>query len=238
VRLESLRLEGVDFAYKNHPVFENLNFLFPLGQNFLVTGPAASGRSCLLKLLAAIVLPQKGSYWLNGVDVNTLSFEEFAPYRKMIGYSFDFGGLLANRTLAENLILPLLYHGDISVRDARARVESFLEIFHLSGHGDQRPAAVSGSVRKATVVARAMIAEPSLLLLDDPFVGINETQCEAIFSTIAEQKRNGKLQQVLFTSSEHRFSEQLEASRLEIENRTLRIDSPRNQKISSGKDAA
>src|SRR5690606_33550704 len=120
----------------------------PLGKNIFVTGKPGGGQSTLLKLIAVLVQPQSGSFFINDHDTTEMSFEEFLPIRLKIGYSFDYGGLFANRTLRENLMLPLLYHKICSESEAAERAQAFAEEFFFSSQEHQRPAMVSGGLRK------------------------------------------------------------------------------------------
>jgi phospholipid/cholesterol/gamma-HCH transport system ATP-binding protein len=111
VSIEKLAFENATFGYSpDRPIFSNLSFELPLDRNVLITGPAGNGQSTFLKLLAVLRLPQSGSFLINGADTTQMSFEEFLPLRMQIGYTFDYGGLFANRTLMDNMMLPLLYH--------------------------------------------------------------------------------------------------------------------------------
>lgn len=153
-------------------LFKNATAEIPTGQVVWIRGLSGSGKSTFLKLLVGLVHPSSGDFRINGYSTQNFSFEEFLPYRRQIGYSFDFGGLLNNRTIFENLALPLLYHENLEPEAAAERLKPLMEAFQLTGSAHLRPSAVVGGVRKATCVARAFVMNPEMLLLDDPTVGL------------------------------------------------------------------
>ena len=213
--ISQIELRGVGLSYrsgdesallsKEKAVFEDLSFKFGLDENYLIDGSMGSGRSSLMKVLAGLLIPRRGSYFINNEDVLQMSFEEFLPYRLHIGYSFDYGGLLANRTLKDNLLIPLLYHKLVSSAEAEKRAKKLLETFKITGHENQRPASVSGAMRKATVVARSFILNPEMLILDDPFVGLDDEQGKNIVELIGEHRKQHGLRHVFYSTRYERF---------------------------------
>ena len=71
-----------------------------------------------MRLLAGLEQPTRGAYLINGKNVGEMSFEESLPYRLAIGYGYDYGGLIHNRTLKDNVLLPLIYHKLVSEKEA------------------------------------------------------------------------------------------------------------------------
>ena len=173
--IEKLSFKNLSFGYENpNEIFCDVSFEFPMNQFVWLKSGVNSGRSTLLQLLAGLQRPSHGVYFINNQLVTDLTFDEWIPYRGSMGYGFDFGGLLANRTLVENLTLPLLYHRTCTEADAIEKAHWYLD--HLGGYKqrDQRPAFVPGGLRKLVCLIRAVITQPQLLLLDDPSVGLSE----------------------------------------------------------------
>lgn len=221
--IQTLAFRNLTFRYDANPaLLEDVTCELPSGENVLVEGPSGGGKSAFLKILVGLLSPTSGSYLVNGHDMSDMSFEEFLPYRKRIGYSFDFGGLLANRTLWDNLILPLQYHSELSAEVATVRVRDLVERFGLTENKDRRPAAVSGAMRKACVVARAFVMDPEMLILDDPFVGLDRATVNNLFALIHEQRHTKRLRHVFFTSRGEDYSSQLATRVLTVEFRGLK----------------
>lgn len=199
VAIESLRLEGVTFAFdEKKPLFEKLDFSVPQAPLIWLHGQAGMGKSSLLKILAGLLMPQSGRYLINGQDVFQMSFREFLPYRLAMGYSFDSGGLLANRTLFENLMLPLMFHGRCLENEAMERVNFWMKRFQLSAVKDQRPFAVTGGQRKAAVLLRAFIHYPQVVFLDDATAGLKEHALQTFVELIEACTLHHGLKHVLF----------------------------------------
>lgn len=202
-QIRSLRLENISFGYEGRTrVFENLNFAIPEDPLVWLHGPAGQGKSSLLKILAGLVTPQSGHYFINDVDVLSLSFQEFLPYRLRIGYAFETGGLLSNRSLYENLMLPLMFHKLCSRQEADERVMGWFKRFDLVKVKDQRPFAVAGSQRKAAVVLRAFIHHPEIVLLDDALAGLKQQGVEAFQELLQVCMQEHGLKHILFCSED------------------------------------
>lgn len=216
MRIDSLRFEKLSLESSGGHPFSNVDFDFPMGQLLWLQASSGSGKSSLLRLLGALDAPTSGAYLVNGVDVTRLSFEELAPYRLAIGYGFEAGGLISNRTIRQNLMLPFFYHRKITAEEAEARVSACCERFGLAPVADLRPAYVSGGLRKAALVARALIHEPQLLLLDEPTLGLDESLKQVLADTIRDERASGKLRHVFVVSKDEPFMRGLGASVLDL----------------------
>ena len=196
--IKSLGFRDLAIGYEK-PLVERINFDFALGKVAWLSGPSGGGKSTLMKTLAGLINPLNGDFLINGVAVQNLSFEEFLPYRLNIGYSFDQGGLLSNRTLWDNIMLPMLYHKLLPYSEAEQKAEGLVKLFAIDKYRNERPASVPGGVRKAACVARAFVMDPTVLLLDEPTTGLNDEGIEALHVLIGQIKRKGDAV-VLFTS--------------------------------------
>lgn len=197
MRIESLEFRGIRVGYDGAPaLYEDLNFIWPSAKVVRLDS-SLPGKSTLLKLMVGLVPPQAGAYLINGQDVTAMSFEEFLPYRLRFGYGFDLGGLLNNRTLFENIALPLQYH-----RLESKRIQSLIERFGLGPVQHLRPFAVSGALKKATCLVRAFIMQPDILLLDEPAAGLKEQGLVGLCETIEESLAEFGLKQVIYCSDD------------------------------------
>lgn len=184
--------------------FENVSQVLPSNEIVFFEGGAGSGRSSILKMMAGLIRPSKGSVIINGLELSEMSFEEFLPIRLKIGYSFEFAGLLNNRTIRENLLLPILYHNTLSPKDAETRVTELCKLFELTKVAHLRPSAVAGSQRKACVVARAFALRPELVLLDEPFAGLSSSSIHYLKKFISEEMQKGTLKHVFVSCQNSR----------------------------------
>lgn len=224
--IQSIRVKDLQFGYEARAVDEeslllNANVELPAGKVVRLCGPAGAGKSAILKLMAGLISPLAGTIEFNGLAVSEMSFEEFLPFRLKIGYGFDLGGLLNNRTLAENLALPLLYHDRFETAEVDSRVNQMLELFQLKHQGNKRPSTVAGSQRKATCVARALVMSPEFLILDDPTTGLSNLAKAALIEWIKSEIKSERLKFVLISSEELEWAAKLDALDLEVTNRQL-----------------
>lgn len=225
IKIETLRFKEAQFGYEGaQPVFSGLTVDVPTERNILVTGPAASGQSTFLKLLAVLLQPNQGHYFINEQDTTDMSFEEFLPLRRKIGYTFDYGGLFSNRTLHDNLTLPLLYHKILSPSQASREVAAFAKTFHFESQLHLRPALVSGGLRKLICVLRALILRPEMLVMDDPFTGLDSESSRNLIRILHERRKTGELKHLFFTSRDEVWPTRLGCDSLVIENGIPRFE--------------
>jgi phospholipid/cholesterol/gamma-HCH transport system ATP-binding protein len=215
--IETIRVENMSFAYEGaSPLFTNVTLDLPTDRAVWIRSSGGHGKSTFLRLLAGLATPQTGGLYFNAKSVSEMSFEEFLPYRLNIGYGFDFGGLLNNKTIKENLILPLLYHEFLPPEEANQRVDEIIEYFAISQAANLRPFAVSGSVRKLACVLRAFVHWPQVVLLDDPMTGLKEDHLFDLFQFIDESFATRGLKQMYFTGENSAISDRFGGTELMI----------------------
>ncbi|QDK37606.1 cell division ATP-binding protein FtsE [Bdellovibrio sp. NC01] len=206
MKIESLKFEGVSFTHEGQePIIHNVEFDFPMNEILWVKAEEGAGKSSLLQILGGLQIPQSGQYLINGENVVDMSFEEFLPYRLQIGYSFDYGGLINNRTLYDNLMLPLLYHKAVSQKEAKERVDEMIRIFDIGKFANERPAHVPGRVRKLTCLMRSLVMRPQVLLLDDPSVGLGQDSVYTFVDYVHQLRKEGCLNHVFISSYDEKF---------------------------------
>ncbi|MCX7977950.1 MAG: ATP-binding cassette domain-containing protein [Bdellovibrionaceae bacterium] len=217
-RIDSIRFDEICFGHEGqYALLRNVTFDFPVDTVCWIKSPEGEGKSTLLQILACLQFPQHGSYFLNDLNVSEMSFEEFLPYRLTIGYTFDYGGLLSNRTLRENLLLPLLYHKIVPEADARQRVDHVLTRFSLLKFANERPAHVPGRVRKLVCLLRALVIHPQMLLLDDPSVGLGQETAEEFVEFVHELRKDGIARHVFVASYDENFVSKFEHQIIHID---------------------
>ncbi len=215
--LNTFAFEDLTFGYDQAaPLFENISFQMPTGKVVWVRSPGGRGKSTFLRLLAGLIAPQSGSILINGENVSEMSFEQFLGYRLNMGYGFDMHGLLNNKTIFENLILPLNYHKMVDDDDAVQRVQQVIEMFGISPARDLRPFAVSGSQRKLTCLLRAFIHWPQVVFLDEPVTGLKEDNLNDLIHYVEEGFAMRGLRQVFFTSESPVLANKFKAEELLI----------------------
>lgn len=223
--INSLEFQDLSFGFSGYaPILEKVNFAFPMNCNVLVNGKSGSGKSMLVRLFAGLCSPTAGRFLINGKNLEEMTFEEFLPLRLKIGYSFDMGGLLSNRTLRENLWLPMRYHKLEESPALKGWVDELIKIFDLSAAADLRPAAVTGAARKACCVARAFALKPELLLLDDPINALSRPAVRALANLIHQGQIAGWLKHVYVAAQSDEDSASSISNLMEIFDTQLVVD--------------
>lgn len=206
-----------------HEILTDVNFNFPMNSIIWVKGTSGSGKSVLGKVLSGLVMPTSGEYLVNDLVVGEMSFEEFLPYRCNMGYSFDFGGLINNRDILSNLLLPIQYHKyDFGHPDEFIElVHNYLKIFGLEKVAYERPSAVVGRLRKAACVARAFIHNPCMIILDDPTTGLRPDVCENLAQLILKKTDSNELRHVFIVTEDEKFMKHFDAKVITIDHHRL-----------------
>lgn len=158
-------------VYKRYPnghdVLKAVSFTLDAGSINLITGHSGAGKTTLLKLIAAIERPTAGSVVVNGQDTRTLNDKGIAALRCSLGFVFQDQKLLFDRTVFDNVLLPLQISG-FDPAAASSRVRAALDKAGLLDKEKALPASLSGGEQQRLCIARAVVNRPSVLIADEP----------------------------------------------------------------------
>jgi putative spermidine/putrescine transport system ATP-binding protein len=158
-----IELTGITKSYGSLPVLKGCSLAVEKGQVMTLLGPSGCGKTTLLRTLAGFVEPEGGSVVVGGADITALP-----PNRRSVGYVFQNYALFPHLTVAGNVAygLKVRRRPDAEIRE---RVGRTLELVSLSGFADRYPAQLSGGQQQRVAIARVLVLEPEVLLLDEPF---------------------------------------------------------------------
>ena len=145
----------------------NVSFTIEKGEMAFLTGHSGAGKSTLLKLIALVETVSRGQVFLDGQNLNRVSEKEIPFIRRKIGLIFQDYKLLNDRTVADNIALPLLIAG-YNHQDIKRRVRAVLDKVALVGKEKSYPLSLSGGEQQRVGIARAVVNKPSLILADEP----------------------------------------------------------------------
>jgi len=201
-----IRAEGLTKSYKSgHDlvvVFQDLAVEIAEGEMVAVVGPSGAGKSTLLHLLGGLDRPSAGSVKLGEFDIFKLGDVDLARFRNSeIGFIFQFHHLLPEFTALENVMMPLLI-GRNSHATARGRAQLMLERVGLNDRASHRPGELSGGEQARVALARALVAQPRVLLADEPTGDLDSRTSESIHNLLKEVHESQKLTSVIVTHNE------------------------------------
>ena len=206
--IQSLAFQDVTLlGHEGEPVFEGMSADLPVNAVVWVRASSGGGKSKFLRLLAGLEEPDEGAYLINGTNVTKMNFSEFSPWQRRIGFGFESGGLLSNKTISQNLMLPFFYHRNLAPAEAQERVDTYLAHFGLDRFKDRRPAACSSGNRKLASLALALITWPELLILDSPTSGLDEGAIRKFLDLLEVHRSERGLRHLYLVSEDERFME-------------------------------
>lgn len=161
------------------------------GENIAIVGQSGSGKSTLMNILGLLDTPEKGEYFLNGRNINTLSADERSSLRSHeLGFIFQGFNLLSRMNALENVELPLIY-ARIPPNERHKLAQAALERVGLSHRLLHKPAEMSGGQQQRVAIARAIVRSPSILLADEPTGNLDSASGADILELLTQLNRNG-----------------------------------------------
>ena len=166
--MADIKLKGVTKAFaitgQPLPVLEDVSFEVPSGTVVAIVGPNGSGKSTLLRLMAGLLQPDSGTI--------TIGDQPVGEADQRVGLVFQEPRLLPWRRVVDNVAFPLELAG-VGAADRRERARALLETVGVSAFADAYPQQMSGGMRQRAAVARALVRDPEVLLLDEPFSALD-----------------------------------------------------------------
>ncbi len=186
-----IRFENVSFSYKdNEVILKNLNFEINKGDFYFVTGQSGAGKSTLLRMLFMSLVATKGKVSIFEQDVAQLHKEDVAHLRRRIGIVFQDFRLLDNLSIFQNIALPLRVLGQ-RAEDYQVDVIELLEWVELGKHLNNYPPFLSGGEQQRAAIARAVVAQPDLLIADEPTGNVDPELAQRLLRLFIELNKLG-----------------------------------------------
>ncbi|MEY0301883.1 cell division ATP-binding protein FtsE [Providencia manganoxydans] len=186
-----IRFEHVSKAYRGgRQALQGVDFHLQPGEMAFLTGHSGAGKSTLLKLICGIERPSAGHILFNGHDISRLKNREIPFLRRQIGMIFQDHHLLFDRTVYDNVAMPLIISG-ASSEDIRRRVSAALDKVGLLDKAKNLPIQLSGGEQQRVGIARAVVNKPTMLLADEPTGNLDGELSEGIMRLFEEFNRVG-----------------------------------------------
>lgn len=181
-----LKLENVTGGYVNLPVLKKVTFEVKNGELVGLIGLNGAGKSTTINEIIGLLTPYDGRISIDGV---TLA-ENLVEYRQKIGFIPETPSLYEELTLREHLETVAMAY-DIDVAEAMKRATPLLEIFRLTEKLDWFPTQFSKGMKQKVMIICALIVEPSLLIVDEPFLGLDPLAINDLMTLLADEKKKG-----------------------------------------------
>ncbi len=205
-----------------HDALTDVNFHMPPGQMAFLTGHSGAGKSTLLKLIALLERTSRGQVFVNGQNTAKVPRRRIPYFRREIGIIFQDHQLLFDRTVFDNVALPLIIAG-YPHREIGRRVRAALDKVSLLGKEKVYPITLSGGEQQRVGIARAVVNKPALLLADEPTGNLDPALSREIMAIFTEFSQVGVT--VLIASHDLALIESLPNRVLELKNGKLVADS-------------
>lgn len=183
-------------------ILKDIHLKVSEGEFISIMGPSGSGKSTLLNVIGMLDEPNEGEYEFLGEPVLKLKEKQRSKlYKQYIGFVFQAYHLIDELTVYENIETPLIYHG-IKGSERKAMVADMLDRFQMVGKKDLFPTQLSGGQQQLVGIARALIANPKLILADEPTGNLNSKQGEEIMDLFKKLNEEDGVTIIQVTHSE------------------------------------
>ncbi|MFH1406679.1 MAG: ABC transporter ATP-binding protein [Candidatus Omnitrophota bacterium] len=181
-----IEIKNLCKSFNDHKVLDNLNLTIDDAETTVIIGRSGCGKSVLLKHIIGVLKPDSGEVMVDGVDIAKLPAKELDAVRMRFGMLFQGAALFDSLSVADNVGFALLEHTKLEPRLIERRVKQCLELVGLKGVGHQKPAELSGGMKKRVGLARAICMNPQIMLYDEPTTGVDPIMGDAINDLIRE----------------------------------------------------
>ena len=206
---DMMRLQNIKKVFRTEEIdtwaLREVSLEVKEGEFVAIMGPSGCGKTTLLNIMGLLDTPTEGTYTLNGKDVSQLTERERTNIRKgMIGFVFQSFNLIDELNVYENVELPLLYMG-VPAKERKKRVTEILDRMAMSHRRNHFPCQLSGGQQQRVAVARAVVANPKIILADEPTGNLDSKNSKEVMDLLLQLHDQGTTI-VMVTHSQHNAS--------------------------------
>ena len=181
-----IRFENVFKKFGANQVLQGVNLSIYQGEVATIIGKSGVGKSVLLKHIIGLLYPDAGEIFLYGRPLSKMKMTEIDKLREKFSYVFQDAALFDAMTVYQNIALPLREGTSLPKSEIRKRVEDKLQLFELQEVYDKYPSQISGGMKRRVALARALVTDPDVVLLDEPTTGLDPIRRNAVYSMIVD----------------------------------------------------
>jgi phospholipid/cholesterol/gamma-HCH transport system ATP-binding protein len=179
-----IEIENIHKTFNHRNVLKGVSLQVEKGEILAVIGGSGVGKSVLLKHIAALMRPDRGSIVVNNLEVARLKGRALEEYRDHLGYLFQGGALFDSMNVYDNIAFPLREKTRLKEKKISEFVYGMLEKVGMQEEVEKYPAELSGGMRKRAALARALIKNPDIMLFDEPTTGLDPITVNSVFKYI------------------------------------------------------
>jgi len=195
-----VNVENVSKAFGLQHVLNGVSLTVNPGETRAVLGRSGTGKSVLLRLIVGLQEPDSGIVKVFGQNITGLSIDQLAPIRKKMGFLFQHAALYDSLNVAENVAFPLRHHrADLTRKQQDDRVRQLLAEVGMENQAAKMPSDLSGGMQKRIGLARALVLDPELLLLDEPTAGLDPMGSAEINELVLKLQREHHMAFIVVT---------------------------------------
>src|ERR1051326_1180123 len=195
-----ISINGLYKSFEDNNVLQGIDFELHKGENVIVLGRSGSGKSVLIKIIAGLMKPDKGTVKVLDKEVHKLNKKELIDLRLKIGFLFQHSALYDSMTVKENLQFPLRRNKrDLTQDKIDEAVKEVLDAVGLKDTAEQMPSELSGGQQKRIAIARTIIMRPEIILYDEPTAGLDPLTSYEINDLINQVQKRYKTSSIIIT---------------------------------------
>lgn len=169
----AIEVNGLTKSFGSARIWEDVSLTIPAGEVSVMLGPSGTGKSVFLKSLIGLLRPERGSIVIDGTDILQCSAKELYEIRTLFGVLFQDGALFGSMNIYDNTAFPLREHTKKTEKEIHDIVMEKLDLVGMPNDGYKFPGEISGGMRKRAGLARALVLDPQIILVDEPDSGLD-----------------------------------------------------------------
>lgn len=194
-----IRVVNLHKRFGEKVIYRGLNLQVQRGETHVILGGSGSGKSVLLKHLLGIIEPDEGEIYIGDKKIDFKRRKNFTEVRKMMGMLFQQSALFDSMTVGENVGFYLREHTKTGLGEINRQVREKLRLVNLHDVEHLMPSELSGGMQKRVALARALVAEPPIMLYDEPTTGLDPINADAINDLIIDLQEKLKMTSIVVT---------------------------------------